>query len=102
MLSNAAYAAWDPDHGAGWSRTIVRTLLRTELGYKGVTITDSITAAARTRGMAGWLLAAKAANAGTDLLLLTGTEASTAEAFDRILEKAELSIWCSSALKARP
>jgi beta-N-acetylhexosaminidase len=100
MLSNAAYTAWDPANGAGWSRTIVRTLLRTELGYQGVTITDSLSGAAKARGTAGWLLAAKAANAGTDFVLLTGSEASTADAFDRMLAKAELHQIDSSALKA--
>ena len=42
MLSNATYAAYDKVNAAGWSSAIGTTLLRHDLGFKGVTITDSL------------------------------------------------------------
>ena len=51
MLSNATYDAYDPNNGAGWSRAISDTLLRGTLGFRGVTITDSLTGTAAARGV---------------------------------------------------
>jgi beta-N-acetylhexosaminidase len=88
MLSNAVYDAYDGYHGAGWSRPIVRTLLRGELGFRGATITDSLDAAARTRATATARLAIGAARAGTDFLLLTGSEASSRSVYASVLQAA--------------
>src|SRR6185503_15473165 len=72
MLSNAIYNAYDRINAAGWSRAIATKLLRRELGFQGVTITDSLDGAANARRIAPNGLAIAAANAGTDLILLTG------------------------------
>jgi beta-N-acetylhexosaminidase len=77
MLSNAVYDAYDRRHAAGWSRAIGTTLLRGELGFRGVTITDSLDGAANARGISTTRFAIQAARAGTDLLLLTGSEAAS-------------------------
>jgi beta-N-acetylhexosaminidase len=87
MLSNAVYDAYDPHHAAGWSRAIGKTLLREGLGFKGVTITDSLDGAAGARGIATDPLAIRAAKSGTDLLLLTGSEAASRSVY-RSLEEA--------------
>src|SRR4029077_19298474 len=42
MLSKPTYSTYDPADAAGWSRAIGVTLLRDDLGYAGVTITDSL------------------------------------------------------------
>jgi beta-N-acetylhexosaminidase len=89
MLSNVAYRALDPDNAAGWSRAVSTDLLRGELGFTGVSITDSLNGTAKARGVTTRSLAAKAANAGTDMLMLTGTEAATAEIYDVLLEQAQ-------------
>ena len=68
-------------NAAGWSPAINR-LLRGELGFTGVTITDSLTGTAHARGRPVSALAAGAARAGTDMILLTGSEASTRATFD--------------------
>jgi beta-N-acetylhexosaminidase len=88
MLSNAVYRAYDRSHAAGWSRAIGTNLLRGELGFHGVTITDSLDGAANTRGIATNALALKAAKAGTDMLLLTGSEASSRSVYRSLLEAA--------------
>jgi beta-N-acetylhexosaminidase len=86
MLSNAVYDAYDRYNAAGWSPTIVRTLLRDELGFQGVTITDSLDAAARARGTTTGGLAIRAARAGTDFLLLTGSEAASRGVYASLLQ----------------
>jgi beta-N-acetylhexosaminidase len=88
MLSNAVYDAYDARHAAGWSRTIWTELLRRELGFGGVTITDSLDAAARTRGLTTGRVALRAAAAGTDMLLLTGTEAASRSVYSSLLDAA--------------
>lgn len=89
MLSNAVYRAYDRSHAAGWSRPIGTTLLRGELGFHGVTITDSLDGAANARGTPTNQLALKAAKAGTDMLLLTGSEASSRSVFRTLLDAAK-------------
>jgi beta-N-acetylhexosaminidase len=89
MLSNAIYKAYDRSHAAGWSRAIGTTLLRGELGFQGVTITDSLDGAAHSRGVPTNPLALKAAKAGTDMLLLTGSEASSRSVFSTLLDAAK-------------
>ena len=89
MLSNAVYRAYDRSHAAGWSRPIGTTLLRGELGFHGVTITDSLDGAANTRGTPTNPLALKAAKAGTDMLLLSGSGASSRSVFWTLLDAAK-------------
>jgi len=89
MLSNAVYKAYDSSHAAGWSRAIGTNLLRGKLGFQGVTITDSLDGAASTRGIPTNPLALKSAKAGTDMLLLTGSEASSRSVFRTLLGAAK-------------
>ena len=51
MLSNATYSAYDAPTRAGWSPAIAVTLLRHDLGFTGVTITDSLDGTAHARGL---------------------------------------------------
>ena len=78
MISNATYPALDAKP-APWSPRI-QSLLRDELGFDGVTISDALDGAAATRGRTLPSVAVLAAQAGIDLLLLTGSEASSAAA----------------------
>jgi beta-N-acetylhexosaminidase len=86
MLSNAVYDAYDRGHAAGWSRVIGSRLLRGQLGFRGVTITDSLDGAAHARGISANPLAIRAARAGTDLLLLTGSEAASRSVYKSLLD----------------
>jgi beta-N-acetylhexosaminidase len=85
MLSNAIYTAYDPWNAAGWSRAIGTYLLRRQLGFRGVTITDSLDGAAHQRGTTSTALAVRAATAGTDLLLITGSEPTSQNAYRTVL-----------------
>jgi beta-N-acetylhexosaminidase len=88
MLSNAIYPAYDQWNAAGWSRTIGTYLLRGQLGFRGVTITDSLDGAAHARSTPVSPLAVRAARAGTDLLLVTGSEPSSENAYRAVLRAA--------------
>lgn len=89
MLSNATYTVYDRLHAAGWSRAIATTLLRRDLGFTGVTITDSLTGAAAVRGVSPGQLAVRAATAGTDMILVTGSEDSTRAVYATLLAAAD-------------
>ncbi len=92
MLSNATYPAYDPVNAAGWSHAIGVTLLRHDLGFKGVTITDSLEGTAKARGVSASSLAVRAATAGTDMILLTGSEASTEATYETLLADADAGV----------
>jgi beta-N-acetylhexosaminidase len=100
MLSNAWYAAWDTANAAGWSRAIGTTLLRDQLGFRGVTITDSLSGIAAAMGVSARSLAIKAAAAGTDIILVTGSEASTKATFSALLASAQAGTIARSDLDA--
>jgi beta-N-acetylhexosaminidase len=88
MLSNATYTAYDAHYAAGWSRPI-GTLLRRDLGYTGATITDSLDGTAKARGLSSAHLALRAAQAGTDMLLITGSEATSRGVYASLLAEAQ-------------
>ncbi len=100
MLSNATYAAYDAKNAAGWSHAIAVTLLRDDLGFTGVTITDSLDGTAHARGLSTGTLATRAAMAGTDMILLTGSEASTQAAYATLLGNAKAGAITTAALRA--
>jgi beta-N-acetylhexosaminidase len=89
MLSNATYTAWDATNAAGWSRAIATTLLRDELGFQGCTITDSLNGTAASRGVSTRSLAIKAAVAGADIILVTGSEANSTAVFNALVQSAQ-------------
>jgi beta-N-acetylhexosaminidase len=100
MLSNATYTAYDSIHAAGWSSAIVVNLLRQDLGFTGVTITDSLDGTAHARGISTRSLAIRAAKAGTDMILLTGSEASTRSVYDTLLQNAQDGAIAKDTLRA--
>ena len=100
MLSNATYPAYDPLHAAGWSPAIVGTLLRRDLGFTGVTISDSLDGAAAARGISTGRLAALAARAGTDMILTTGSEAATTYLFAYLVRQATAGAIPTATLQA--
>ena len=74
MLSTAIYPKLDAsDKPAAFSSTIVNGLLRKQLGFKGVTVTDSLTAPAAERIPH---TATRAMLAGSDLLIFGAESAS--------------------------
>jgi beta-N-acetylhexosaminidase len=82
MLSTAIYPKLDPaDRPAAFSPTIVYGLLRKTLGFKGVTVTDSLTAPAAD---AIPHTATRAMLAGSDLLIF-GAESASERGYSTLL-----------------
>ncbi|MDQ1485973.1 MAG: beta-N-acetylhexosaminidase [Actinomycetota bacterium] len=74
MTAHVVFKALDPDQPATLSRRILHDLLRKELGYEGVLVTDALDmeAVAGRHGIAG--AAVRAFIAGADLLLLGSSD----------------------------
>jgi beta-N-acetylhexosaminidase len=72
MVGHATYPAIDPHHIASQSNAIVEGLLRGELGFRGVAITDSTEAAAVLAVTRPAEAAVRNVRAGVDIVLTTG------------------------------
>ena len=83
MLSNAVYPAYGSQPALLSPR--VQALLRNDLGFTGTTISDALDAVANLRSVPVSTVALGAAGTGVDLLLFTGSEGASAQAFDVLL-----------------
>jgi beta-N-acetylhexosaminidase len=92
MVGHALYTALDRDNPAALSEAIVGELLRGELGFGGVVISDDLGAGAITAAASEGETAVAAAAAGIDVLLYAGTgdPAPAEEALREALRKGEL------------
>lgn len=77
MTSWAIYPALDPQRPAGLSPIVIGRELRHRLGFKGVVITDSVSAGALARYGSVGERAVLAARAGADLIICSGIDAAT-------------------------
>ena len=96
MASHALYPALDPEYIASQSPAILQDLLRDELGFDGVVITDSLEAEAVLARSSVEVAAERSLAAGADLLLMTG-RGSWIHVFPHLLRRARK----SPALRAR-
>lgn len=87
MSSHALYTALDRDRIASQSETVLTDILRGELGFDGVVITDSIEAQAVLARSGVAEAAERSVDAGADLVLMTGS-ASWNEVQPRLLHRA--------------
>jgi beta-N-acetylhexosaminidase len=90
MLSHARYPALDRNRIASQSRAIVTGLLRRELGFDGVIVTDSIEAQAVLDRSGVARAAERSIRAGADLILTTGS-ASWSQIHPWLLRRARAS-----------
>jgi beta-N-acetylhexosaminidase len=89
MVSHAVYTALDPDHIASQSPAVAQALLRDELGFRGVSMTDSLEAAAvRAVTPDPGAAAIASVGAGVDVILTTG-RGSYIHVFRALLTKAK-------------
>ena len=96
MASHALYPALDSEYIASQSPAVLRDLLRGELGFDGVVITDSLEAEAVLARSSVEVAAERSLAAGADLLLMTG-RGSWIHVFPYLLRRARR----SPALRAR-
>jgi hypothetical protein len=69
MMSTAYYDKIDPGHPAAFSATIIRGMLRDELGFTGVVISDDLGASAQVAAWSPGDRAVDFINAGGDMVL---------------------------------
>ena len=90
MSSNARYPRLDPDRIAGQSSKILEGLLRDQLKYEGVVITDSIEAKSVRATGSVEQIAVRSIRAGNDIVLTTG-QGSWLRAYRALLAEANRS-----------
>lgn len=90
MSSNARYPQLDPNRIAAQSPKVLDGLLRRQLKYEGVIITDSIEAAAVRATGETEEIAVRSVKAGNDIVLTTGQQ-SWLRAFRALLKEAQSS-----------
>jgi len=88
MVSHLVYPAIDPENPASLSSGAVR-LLREELGFGGVILTDDLSMEAATRGGTVSQAAVEAVRAGNDAVILSGTAAEQAAAQEAVVRAVE-------------
>jgi beta-N-acetylhexosaminidase len=69
MVSSAYYAKIDPDHRAAFSTEVIGSMLRRDLNFDGVVISDDLAAAAMS-DLAPGTRALRFVRAGGDLLIV--------------------------------
>ena len=87
MVAHAVYPAYDASRIASQSGAILKTLLRGQLGFRGVVVTDSMEARAVLARSSVQEAAERSIRAGADLLLLSGS-GSYLPVYNRLLARA--------------
>ena len=91
MVGSATYPNLDPERPAMFSPAVVDGLLREDLGYQGVVVSDDINAVA-VRHIAATSRATRFIGAGGDIVL-TGDTRSTPQLVEAIMTKTEEEDW---------
>ena len=89
MLSHVHYPKIDPDHPASLSTEVIQGLLRTEVGFRGVCISDDLEMKAITDHYSVEEMTHRAFEAGLDLYLMCHTLEKQVEVLETLLKIAE-------------
>lgn len=87
MISTASYPTLGATKPAAFSPTIVKSLLRGQLGFDGVTITDDLESPAVTSTLPPVVAAVSALEAGEDLLLYAQSENASQKVFGQLIRE---------------
>ena len=88
MVSSATYSLIDPSAPAVFSSTIVTDMLRTQMGFSGVVITDDVSAAVQVQDMSAGDRAVRAIRAGCDLVLASADPTVAADMVKALISTA--------------
>lgn len=89
MMSTAVYANVDPEVPAAFSPAVVTDLLRGDLGFDGVVITDDVSAADQVQPWSPAQRAIVSIEAGVDMVLVSAEPSVAAEMVNAVVAKAE-------------
>jgi beta-N-acetylhexosaminidase len=88
MVGHLVYPAIDPERPASLSPQAIG-LLRTELGFDGVVVTDDLAMAGASGDDPPARAAVEAVKAGADLLIISSLPEQQADAYDAVVEAVE-------------
>ncbi|MFI2295189.1 glycoside hydrolase family 3 N-terminal domain-containing protein [Isoptericola sp. NPDC019571] len=88
MMSSAVYERIDPDEPAVFSPVVVEDVLRGDLGFDGVVMTDDVSAAAQVQDRSPGERAVDAVDAGVDLVLASADPSVAPAMADALVAKA--------------
>ena len=88
MVGHLVYPAIDPERPASLSPEAVR-MLREELGFDGVVVTDDLAMAGVSGDASPARAAVAAVEAGADLLLISSPPQQQADSYDAVVEAVE-------------
>ena len=97
MVSSATYSLIDPSAPAVFSSTIVTDMLRREMGFSGVVITDDVSAAVQVQDVSAGDRAVRAIRAGCDIVLASADPAAATDMVEALIAAAQ----SDTALAAR-
>jgi beta-N-acetylhexosaminidase len=89
MVSSANYSQLDPGHPAVFSPTVVTGLLRKQLGFTGVVMSDDLSGATQVLAWTPGDRAILAIEAGVDIVLMSKDPAVALPAVDAVVAKAK-------------
>ncbi len=89
MMSSAAYPGLGSTEPAALAPPIVQGLLRDQLGFEGVIVTDDLESDAISEGTSPANAAVAALAAGNDLALFAGSSATATRGFDAVVKAAK-------------
>nr|WP_300339493.1 glycoside hydrolase family 3 N-terminal domain-containing protein [Actinomyces sp.] len=90
MISSAFYSLIDPEAPAVFSPTVVSELLRGEMGFTGVVITDDVAAAAQVKAWTPAQRAVLAVRAGCDIVLAAADSSVAPPMLDALIAEAQV------------
>ncbi|MFC9687905.1 glycoside hydrolase family 3 N-terminal domain-containing protein [Kribbella sp. NPDC056951] len=88
MVSTVTYTKIDPDNRAAFSKTVIQGMIRGDLGYGGVVITDDVGAAANVASVPAGQRATRVIAAGGDIVI-NGAANLTAAMVNALVAKAQ-------------
>jgi beta-N-acetylhexosaminidase len=86
MTAHVIYPVWDAQASATLSPTILRGMLRQDMGYQGVIISDDLGMAAIAATLPWEEVPVRALRAGVDLLLICHNRQRQEQAYDAVLQ----------------
>ncbi|OLO54829.1 glycoside hydrolase family 3 N-terminal domain-containing protein [Actinomyces oris] len=89
MVSSATYSLIDSSAPAVFSSKIVTDMLRTEMGFSGVVITDDVSAAVQVKDVGAGDRAVRAIRAGCDLVLASADPTVAADMVKALIATAQ-------------
>ena len=89
MVSSATYTLMDPSAPAVFSSKIVTDMLRKEMGFSGVVITDDVSAAVQVQDVAAGDRAVQAIRAGCDIVLASADPTVVADMVKALIAAAQ-------------